>query len=277
MLESLLFILGILIYTGIFLTLIRETLKNLGVNPAIFDFLFILFSSLVVLLPSPPELEPSSRIVIEQVRCGGSDKKLTVIQKVTSFFIPNSGSSKPEPQCPAPDRTQTLKFAKGSGSSSGNGGGSNQHSQDVPLSNQCNSDEDFYRYDANQDTKEENEECSLEDNPVRVVNEEKLSENTAVKKMVKKALRNQDVKKEYGRIKRRLEERVHPKDITKKCPQVGNGIYLIKGDNGRYLIEFKSDNAIDILGIGYQGDTKNMNQFENLMNQMYDVDIKGYR
>lgn len=107
-----------------------------------------------------------------------------------------------------------------------------------------------------------------------VVNEEKLSENTNGKKMVKKALRNQDVRKEYGRIKRRLEKGVDLKEITKKCPQAKNGIYLIKGDDGRYLFEFKGNDAIDILGIGYRGDTKNMNQFENLMNQMY---VKEYR
>lgn len=44
---------------------------------------------------------------------------------------------------------------------------------------------------------------------------------------------------------------------------------LIKGGDGRYLVEF-SGNQVNVLGICAYGNKKNVNSFERLMKKMYD-------
>ena len=92
----------------------------------------------------------------------------------------------------------------------------------------------------------------------------------AVKKLVNTALNNQDVKKEYYRIKKRLEEGVNPVDIGKKSTPVSSNKVLIKVDEGRYLVEV-SGNQVKVLGMCDRSNNKNV---KTLMNRMYDVDLK---
>lgn len=73
------------------------------------------------------------------------------------------------------------------------------------------------------------------------------SQFLAVKKLVGIALKNQDVKNEYDRIKKRLEEGINPIDIGKKSTPVASNKMLIKGDEGRYLVEVSRD-QIKMLG-----------------------------
>jgi hypothetical protein len=98
-------------------------------------------------------------------------------------------------------------------------------------------------------------------------------ESNVVEKLVKKALNNQDVKKEYHRIQKRIEEGVHPINIGKKYTPVASNKVLMKGDEGRYLVEV-SGNQVNVLGICARGNKKNVKSFENLMNEMYDVNLQ---
>ena len=80
---------------------------------------------------------------------------------------------KPQPQGTAPSpgtRTGKFNFAKGSSNSDSD----NLRSQDVPTVSQWKSSKDEYRYDKNENSKNEEETCSLNDNPVYEVNEENL-------------------------------------------------------------------------------------------------------
>lgn len=87
------------------------------------------------------------------------------------------------------------------------------------------------------------------------------------------ALKNQDVKNEYERIKKRLEEGINPVDIGRKSTPVASNKVLIKGDEGRYLVEV-SGGQVKVLGMCARGNTKNVNSFKTLMNEMYGVDLK---
>ena len=128
---------------------------------------------------------------------------------------------------------------------------------------------DKYKYNPNSfKNKENNEQCELEEKV-----EEKFDESNAVKKLVDTALKNQDVKNEYGRIKKRLEEGINPVDIGKKSTSVASNKVLIKGDEGRYLVEV-SGGQVKVLKMCARGNRKNVNSFRSLMNEMYGVNLK---
>ena len=84
---------------------------------------------------------------------------------------------------------------------------------------------------------------------------------------------DQDVANEYHRLKERLKEGVDPMDVGSTSAQVGNGKVLIKGREGRYLVEV-SDNQVNILGVGARGNKKNLLNFRDLMNGKYKTKIK---
>jgi hypothetical protein len=145
----------------------------------------------------------------------------------------------------------------------------------VPEGQQSQESKTFeYDYRSNNPKKKKklSEQCDLDENAARTVTE-KLDESNAVKKLVKTALKNQDVKNEYGRIKKRLEEGINPVDIGKKSTPVASNKVLIKGDEGRYLVEV-SGNQVNVLGICARGNRKNVKSFENLMNEMYGVNLQ---
>ena len=86
-------------------------------------------------------------------------------------------------------------------------------------------------------------------------------------------MKDQNVKNEYTRIKKRLSEGINPVDITKKSTPVASNKVLIKGDEGRYLVEISGD-QVDVLGMCARGNKKNVKSFENLMNDMYGVNLQ---
>ena len=102
---------------------------------------------------------------------------------------------------------------------------------------------------------------------------EKFDKSNAVKKLVKTALKDQDVKNEYTRIKKRLEEGINPVEIGKKSTPVASNKVLIKGDEGRYLVEI-FENQVNVLGICARGNTKNVKSFQNLIDRMYNVNLQ---
>ena len=86
-------------------------------------------------------------------------------------------------------------------------------------------------------------------------------------------MKNQSVKNEYTRIKKRLEEGINPVDIGKKSTPVASKKVLIKGNKGRYLVEISGD-QVNVFGICDRGNQKNVENFENLMNRMYGVNLQ---
>ena len=115
------------------------------------------------------------------------------------------------------------------------------------------------------------EQCDLDENAVRTVNEKLDSQ--AVESVAETALNNQKVKREYESAIKALKEGINPVDIGKKSTVVGKNKVLIKKDRGRFLVEI-SDNQVKVLGIGDRGNTPNMNKFKRLMNKMYDVNLQ---
>jgi len=62
-------------------------------------------------------------------------------------------------------------------------------------------------------------------------------------------------------------------DINKKSVAVGDNKVLIKGVEGRYVVEV-SDTHVDILGMSYRGDKKNIKTLQNLMNDIYGLNLQ---
>jgi hypothetical protein len=48
---------------------------------------------------------------------------------------------------------------------------------------------------------------------------------------------------------------------------------LIKGDEGRYLVEVSGD-QVKVLGMCARGNNKNVKSFKKVMNEMYGVNLK---
>ena len=166
----------------------------------------------------------------------------------------------------------------GGGDSGDSGSDDTTTNNDIPPSDGWKTDSDYwkeYQPYLGKNKRKLSEQCDLDENSqdaARTVTE-KLDESNAVKKLVNLALRDQDVKNEYGRIKKRLQEGVNPIDIGPNTAAVANDKVLIKGAHSRYLVEV-SGNEVNVLGICSRGNKKNVNSFERLMNEMYDVNLQ---
>ena len=241
------------------------------------------------------ESHSQSQVVIEQVRGGGRED---LGSSTSSAYIP-PGRTTPSQTNPG-TQDKTIKSspkdyeskpgirlgAGGNGGGSGSGGSGNgpfswEEDNLIPPEERWKSDPDYwadYKYnreDFKKKKKLEEEVCSISDQPqnaARTVTE-KLDKSNAVKKLVKTALKDQDVLNEYTRIKKRLQEGINPVDIGKKSTPVASNKVLIKGDEGRYLVEV-FENQVNVLGICARGNKKNVKSFENLMNGMYGVNLQ---
>ena len=100
-------------------------------------------------------------------------------------------------------------------------------------------------------------------------------ETTAVSKLATDSLKNSYMQKEYTRIKKSLNDGIHPVNIGKKSTFVSADKVLIKASKGRYLVKV-SDTQVDILGFVPRGNDKGTKSFENIMNKIYSLDLKGY-
>lgn len=100
-------------------------------------------------------------------------------------------------------------------------------------------------------------------------------ETNAVKKLVKKSLKNPMLKKEYKLVKSQLEDGIHPVNLSKKSTFVSSTSVLVKKNEGRYLVDV-SDTHADILELSSRTNQGCMEKFENLMNELYGLNIKGY-
>lgn len=106
---------------------------------------------------------------------------------------------------------------------------------------------------------------------------ESFKSNSSLKKVTKRALGNQDVKREYTRILKRIGEGVDPMDIGRSSTDLGDSLTYVRGRHGRYII--KDDNGIkDVVGIAYRGSRNDMKTLAKEMNKLYNVNIEpgGY-
>lgn len=97
----------------------------------------------------------------------------------------------------------------------------------------------------------------------------------AVKRLCTSSLRNQRLEREYRLVKEQLRNGIHPVNIGQKSTYVSPTKVLIKKSEGRYLVEITST-GIKILGFSSRGNAQGMSQFQRLMNQHHDTDLKGY-
>lgn len=100
-------------------------------------------------------------------------------------------------------------------------------------------------------------------------------ETNAVKKLCKASLKNPRVKKKYKAVKDFLKQGVHPINLSEKSTYVSPTKVLVKKPEGRYLVEV-SDTSADIVGVSSRTNNKCMSRFKTLMNELYNLDLKGY-
>jgi len=100
-------------------------------------------------------------------------------------------------------------------------------------------------------------------------------ETKAVKKLYKTSLKNPRLKKEYKAVKDLLKEGVHPVNLSEKSAYVSPTKVLVKKPEGRYLVDV-SDTNVEIVGVSSRTNEKCMSKFKTLMNELYNLDLKGY-
>jgi len=100
-------------------------------------------------------------------------------------------------------------------------------------------------------------------------------ETKAVKKLYKTSLKNPRLKKEYKAVKDLLKEGVHPVNLSKRSAYVSPTKVLVKKPEGRYLVDVSDTNA-EIVGVSSRTNEKCMSKFKTLMNELYNLDLKGY-
>lgn len=229
--------------------------------------------------PSSSNFEPITIVIADKELCnefrgGGQKSSVPFLRRILALFVPKSSGSSNQ-QCPKP-AAQNMKFPYGPGSDNGgNGNDKGARSQAVPDREQWDSDPESYRYDKNQEKKKKKDEEQCLETPV-IVSEDGLESVTGVKKIAKKAFKNKDVKKEYSRIKKRLEAGVHPLDINKKSTGRGKNIYLLKGGEGRYVVEYlETDDArvVNILGVADRNNQATLDSLEKAMLTNYGIVI----
>lgn len=105
-----------------------------------------------------------------------------------------------------------------------------------------------------------------------------VSENfktKAVKKVYETSLKNPKFQKEYKAVKDLFKEGVHPINIGKKSAYISSTKVLVKKPEGRYFLDVSDTEAV-IVGVSVRTNKKCIAKFETLMNQLYNLDLKGY-
>jgi len=157
----------------------------------------------------------------------------------------------------------------------GGGDGSAEFDDQGPVSKEQKSQEsetfDYdYRSNDPQKKKKSKDQCPIDQPEVN----ESFKSNSSLKKVTKRALGNQDVKREYTRILKRIGEGVDPMDIGRSSTDLGDGLTYIRGRHGRYII--KNDNGVkDVVGIAYRGSRNDMKTLAKEMNKSYNVNIES--
>jgi hypothetical protein len=157
-----------------------------------------------------------------------------------------------------------------------NGGGAPEFEENSPVPNKEQSQESKnydYRSNDPQNKKKSKDQCPIDQPELN----ESFKSNSSLKKVTKRALRNQHVKREYTRMLKRIGEGVDPMDIGQNSTNLGGGLVYVRGRHGRYTI--KTNNGVkDVVGIAYRGSRNDMKTLAKEMKKSYNVNIKpgGY-
>ena len=143
------------------------------------------------------------------------------------------------------------RFAPGSGSNSpwGNSDPDPCQQAAAPPRNQWNSDEEFYRYDANQDKKNDKQE---DQTPIQGecrprVLQSRINEDEGLIKAAEKACRNRQVQDDINAMEEQIRQGNMNPGIGSK--PVGEGITEFRGKNGGRILARESENGVvEILG-----------------------------
>lgn len=252
-------------------------------------FWFGLIFTVYTVLPLPDDVSFASNtephiIVVKELcgslRAGAQPNSVPFIRRILTFFIPNS--SRGRDHCPKPN-TRSLQFPYGSDSGNGGGNSKGQRSQAVPDREEWDSDPDNYRYDKNQEKKKKKDEDQDQCNETPVtVYEDSLKTVKPLKRITNTALKNNRVKKEYPKIKKRLEDGIHPLDLNKKSTGVKCNIpgkknyYIIKTGSARYVLEYLETNdarVANILGIADRSNGSNLKALKNALEKEYGIEL----
>jgi hypothetical protein len=177
------------------------------------------------LFHEPVQTSIQSQVVIEQLRGGTRDSNSFVTP--TNPHPSGQGSSQNQGSSQGHDYNPKPKTAPNMNSGGNGGSGSNDaiNDNDISPSDAWRTYSDYwkhYRSDFSQNKKKLSEQCDLDENSQDASRTftEKLDESSAVKKLVKRALKDQDVKNEYDKIKTSLQKVVNPIDIGPKTAPV---------------------------------------------------------
>ena len=182
---------------------------------------------------------------------------------------------------PSRDRVapKIVDYGLGAGANpagGGNGGEAPEFDDQCPVPKKEQSQESkTFDYSPNdpQKKKKSKDQCPIDQPEVN----ESFKSNRSLKKVTNRALGNQDVKREYTRILKRIGEGVDPMDIGRSSTDLGDGLTYVRGRHGRYII--KDDNGVkDVVGIAYRGSRNDMRTLAKEMNKSYNVNIEpgGY-
>lgn len=188
---------------------------------------------------------------------------------LSSFPTPPSGGRPSQPSRPATGRNPFIYRTTPKVVDPGLGGAANpdgaanwgkapefEENSQVPNKEQWQESKNFdydYRSNDPQKKKKSKDQCPIDQLEVN----EAFKSNSSFKKVTKRALGNQDVKREYTRILKRIGEGVDTMDIGRSSTDFGDGLTDVRGRHGRYII--KNHNGVkDVVGIAYRGARNDM-------------------
>lgn len=82
-------------------------------------------------------------------------------------------------------------------------------------------------------------------------------------------------KREYRLVKSQLEVGIHPVNLSERSTFVSSTENNSKKNRGRCIVDV-SDTHADILGLSSRTNQGCIERFEKLMNELYDLNLKGY-
>ena len=186
-----------------------------------------------------------------QLRAGSSSDKVGIVQKFAAFFLAKSNvrpEQRPQPQCPDPKIGPRFTSGSGSNSPWGNDEPDPCQKAAVPPRNQWNSDDEFYRYDANQDKKNKHEDQTPIQGECRPrVLQSRINEDKGLIKAAEKACRSQKVQDDINAMEEQIRQGNMNPGIGSK--PIGEGITEFRGKNGgRILVRESENGVVEILG-----------------------------
>jgi hypothetical protein len=222
-----------------------------------------------------PDFDNNYRHVI-LAKAGSNPINTTTNLGPSNFPTPSSGGRPSWPVYVPKTRIAPRVMDPGAGANpagAGGGGAAAEFDENFPVPNKEESKTFDYDHPSPKKKKQSEDQCPIDQPKVN----ESFKFNSSLKKVTKRALVNQDVKREYERIQKRIGEGVDPMDIGRGSTDLGEGLTYVRGQHGRYIV--KNDNGVkDVVGIAYRGSRNDMKTLAKEMNKLYNVNIEpgGY-